>query len=173
MKKILSVLIVGVAMLLAACSKDPGPPGPKGEPGAQGPAGPEGAQGIQGVPGAQGQAGAQGPQGPQGAPGEKGDVGPAGSSAAVSTETGTKQLVEYCGARHLPAGSCTPGNFWEAGEMCKAGKAVAVSCSLDNLGNSPTLASTTVDGNEGRCVWAFTPVPPTMPSAAVTVLCAK
>ncbi len=73
--KIVSILLVGIALSLAGCGRDPGP---KGEPGAQGPAGPQGAQGIQGVAGAQGQPGAQGPQGPQGAPGPKGDKGEKG-----------------------------------------------------------------------------------------------
>jgi len=67
--RIIAVLVVGVALSLAACGRDPGP---KGDTGPQGPSGPQGAQGVQGVPGAQGQAGPQGPQGPQGAPGEKG-----------------------------------------------------------------------------------------------------
>ena len=62
--KILSIVVVGLALSLGACGRDPGP---KGDPGAQGPAGPQGAQGVQGVPGVQGQAGAQGPQGAQGA----------------------------------------------------------------------------------------------------------
>jgi hypothetical protein len=86
MKKIAVAVIVGLALTLAACGRDPGPAGPKGEPGAQGPAGPQGAQGVQGIPGAQGQSGPQGPQGPQGAPGakgDKGDAGPAGASSAV------------------------------------------------------------------------------------------
>ena len=37
--RILPILAVGMALGLAACSRDPGP---KGEPGAQGPAGPQG-----------------------------------------------------------------------------------------------------------------------------------
>lgn len=41
--KIISLLIVGISLFLAACSKDPGP---KGDPGPQGPAGPQGAQGV-------------------------------------------------------------------------------------------------------------------------------
>ncbi|SHH22038.1 hypothetical protein [Bradyrhizobium erythrophlei] len=86
MKRIAVAVVVGLALTLVACGRDPGPAGPKGEPGAQGPAGPQGAQGAQGVPGAQGQSGPQGPQGPQGAPGakgDKGDAGPAGASSAV------------------------------------------------------------------------------------------
>jgi hypothetical protein len=84
--RIIPILVIGLALSLAACGKDPGPAGPKGETGAQGPAGPQGAQGIQGIAGTQGQAGAQGPQGPQGAPGEKGapgDKGAAGETGAV------------------------------------------------------------------------------------------
>jgi hypothetical protein len=75
--KFISLLIVGISLSLAACSKDPGP---KGDPGPQGPAGPQGAQGVQGVPGAQGQAGAQGPQGEKGDKGDVGAVGPAGTA---------------------------------------------------------------------------------------------
>ena len=81
MNRIFPILVVGFALSLGACSRDPGP---KGEPGAQGPAGPQGAQGIQGVSGAQGQAGAQGPQGPQGAPGEKGDKGDKGDGGGAN-----------------------------------------------------------------------------------------
>src|SRR4249919_993007 len=80
--RLLTVLLIGTSLSLAACGKDPGP---KGDPGPQGPAGPQGAQGVQGVPGAQGQAGAQGPQGPQGAPGEKGPKGDKGDPANVRT----------------------------------------------------------------------------------------
>ena len=88
--KIIPILAISAALLLAGCGRDPGPAGPKGEPGAQGPAGPQGAQGVQGIPGAQGQAGAQGPQGPQGAPGtpgaagEKGEKGDKGEAATVA-----------------------------------------------------------------------------------------
>ena len=76
-------VVVGAAVTLAGCGRDPGR---KGETGPQGPAGPQGAQGVQGVPGPQGQQGLQGqqgpqgPQGPQGAPGAKGDPGPAGTT---------------------------------------------------------------------------------------------
>ena len=73
--RIFPMLVVGIAISLAGCGRDPGP---KGEPGSQGPAGAPGAQGVQGIPGAQGQAGAQGPQGAQGAPGDKGEKGDKG-----------------------------------------------------------------------------------------------
>jgi len=73
------MLVVGIAISLAGCGRDPGP---KGEPGPQGPAG---AQGAQGVPGAQGQAGAQGPQGAQGAPGDKGEKGDKGDKGAAGS----------------------------------------------------------------------------------------
>jgi hypothetical protein len=82
MKKIVSTVVIGLAILLSACSKEPAPAGPKGEAGAQGAAGPQGPQGVQGVPGAQGQAGAQGPQGSQGAPG---DTGPKGDKGDIGT----------------------------------------------------------------------------------------
>ena len=76
--RIFPIFVVGVALSLAACGRDPGP---KGEPGPQGPAGPQGAQGVQGVPGA------QGPQGPQGAPGEKGEKGEKGDKGDKSDKS--------------------------------------------------------------------------------------
>ena len=110
--KISHVLLVGIALSLVGCSRDPGP---KGDPGAQGPAGPQGAQGIQGVAGAQGQPGAQGPQGPQGAPGVKGDKGDKGDSAstglrsvqadgAASCETNETLVSVFC-----PSGGAADG----------------------------------------------------------------
>ncbi|MBC7576805.1 hypothetical protein [Tardiphaga sp.] len=82
--KVIPILAIGVALMLAGCGRDPGPAGPKGDVGAQGPAGPQGAQGVQGIPGVQGQAGAQGPQGPQGAPGTPGEKGDKGEAAPVT-----------------------------------------------------------------------------------------
>ena len=116
MRKIAVAVVVGIALTLAACGKEPGPPGPKGDAGAQGPAGPQGAQGVQGVPGAQGQAGPQGPQGPQGAPGakgDKGDAGPAGASAirsvqadgAVSCDADETLVSVFCPAGGAPDGA--------------------------------------------------------------------
>lgn len=112
MRKIAVAVVVGIALTLAACGKEPGPAGPKGDAGPQGPAGPQGAQGLQGVPGQQGQAGPQGPQGPQGAPGAKGDTGPAGSTAlrsvqadgAVSCEADETLVSVFC-----PAGGASDG----------------------------------------------------------------
>ncbi len=113
MKKFAVAVVVGIALTLAACGKEPGPAGPKGDAGPQGPAGPQGAQGVQGVPGQQGQAGPQGPQGPQGAPGAKGDTGPAGSAAlrsvqadgAVSCEADETLVSVFCPAGGAPDGA--------------------------------------------------------------------
>jgi hypothetical protein len=111
--RLLSVLVIGVALSLGGCGRDPGP---KGDPGPQGPAGPQGAQGVQGVAGAQGQAGAQGPQGPQGAPGEKGDKGDAGATnlrsvqtdGAVSCEASETLVAVFCPSGGAPDGTkCT------------------------------------------------------------------
>jgi hypothetical protein len=82
--KYLGIVLVGVALALGGCGRDPGPQGPKGDPGPQGPAGPQGAQGLQGIPGIQGQTGAQGPQGAPGAKGEKGDKGDKGDAGDIS-----------------------------------------------------------------------------------------
>ncbi len=113
MKRIAVAVVVGFALTLAACVKDPGPACPKGDPGAQGPAGPQGAQGVQGIPGVQGQAGPQGSQGPQGAPGAKGDAGPAGASAVRSVQAdgavscdGDETLVSvFCPSGGAPDGA--------------------------------------------------------------------
>ena len=89
--KIWSVLIVGVALSLAGCGKDPGP---KGDPGAQGAAGPQGPQGVQGVPGGQGIAGVQGPIGAQGVPGEKGERGVKGDKGDKGDLSGVLRVVQ-------------------------------------------------------------------------------
>jgi len=112
MRKSILVAVGGVALLLAACGRDPGP---KGDPGAQGPAGPQGAQGIQGAagpqgqPGPQGPQGAQGPQGPQGAPGPKGDSGQAAvrsvqADGAVSCDASETLVSVFC-----PGGGAADG----------------------------------------------------------------
>ena len=121
MKRIFPILVIGFALSLGACSRDPGP---KGEPGAQGPAGPQGAQGIQGVAGAQGQAGAQGPQGPQGAPGEKGatgdkgDKGDKGEAAAVNLRSVQADGAASCEANETLVSVFCPSGGAPDGARC-------------------------------------------------------
>jgi Collagen triple helix repeat (20 copies) len=121
MNRIFPILVVGFALSLGACSRDPGP---KGEPGAQGPAGPQGAQGIQGVAGAQGQAGAQGPQGPQGAPGEKGapgdkgDKGEKGEAAAVNLRSVQADGAASCEANETLVSVFCPSGGAPDGAKC-------------------------------------------------------
>jgi Collagen triple helix repeat (20 copies) len=108
--RIFPILVVGIAISLAGCGREPGA---KGDPGPQGPAGPQGAQGIQGVPGPQGQAGAQGPQGPQGPKGEKGDKGEAASvnvravqaDGPVSCEANETLVSVFCPSGGAPDGA--------------------------------------------------------------------
>ena len=112
MRRIFVAVLMGTALTLAACGRDPGP---KGDAGPQGPAGPQGAQGLQGVPGAQGQQGAQGPQGPQGpqgTPGAKGDSGPAGASVRsvqangeVSCDANENLVSVFCPSGGAPDGA--------------------------------------------------------------------
>jgi hypothetical protein len=125
--KVFPILVIGLALSLGGCGRDPGPAGPKGEPGVQGPAGPQGAQGVQGVPGAQGQAGAQGPQGPQGAPGDKGDKGEKGDKGdkgdrgeAASAGLRAVQLdgAINCDAGELLVAVVCPGGGAPDGAKC-------------------------------------------------------
>jgi len=109
MRSILMAVVVGSAVMLAGCGREPGP---KGETGPQGPAGPQGAQGLQGVAGPQGQQGPQGPQGPQGAPGAKGDPGPAGASiravqvdGQVSCDASETLVSVFCPSGGTPDGA--------------------------------------------------------------------
>jgi hypothetical protein len=105
-----TVAVVLMALMLAACGREPGPAGPKGDTGAQGPAGPQGAQGMQGVPGPEGR---QGQQGLQGTPGPKGDTGPAGVAAvrsvqvegAVSCEADERLVSVFCPSGGAPDGA--------------------------------------------------------------------
>ena len=116
--KISHILLVGIALSLAACGRDPGP---KGDPGPQGPAGPQGAQGVQGVAGVQGQAGAQGPQGPQGAPGdkgEKGDKGDKGDSAAAGLRPIQADGAVSCEANETLVSVFCPGGGAADGAKC-------------------------------------------------------
>jgi len=119
MRRILIAVLMGTALTVAGCGRDPGP---KGETGPQGPAGPQGAQGLQGVPGPQGQQGPQGPQGPQGAPGAKGDPGPAGVSirsvqanGEVSCDANENLVSVFC-----PSGGASDG------AKCGTGPAVGL-----------------------------------------------
>jgi Collagen triple helix repeat (20 copies) len=93
--RIFPMLVVGIAISLAGCGRDPGP---KGDPGPQGPAGPQGAQGVQGAPGEKG---------------DKGDKGAAGSvniravqaDGPVSCE-GSETLVSvFCPSGGAPDGA--------------------------------------------------------------------
>jgi collagen triple helix repeat protein len=113
--RIVPILVMGIAIALAGCGRDPGP---KGDPGAQGPAGPQGAQGVQGVPGAQGQAGAQGPQGPQGAPGEKGEKGDKGDAASVTVRSVQADGAVSCDASEMLVSVFCPSGGAADGAKC-------------------------------------------------------
>ncbi|MEH2502831.1 hypothetical protein V1290_001642 [Bradyrhizobium sp. AZCC 1578] len=119
MRRILMTALMGAALTLAGCGRDPGP---KGDTGPQGPAGPQGVQGLQGVPGPQGQQGPQGPQGPQGVPGPKGDPGPAGASirsVQASGEVG-------CDANENLVSVFCPSGGAPDGAKCGTGPAVGL-----------------------------------------------
>src|SRR5215510_10515069 len=119
MRKSILVAVGGIALLLAACGRDPGP---KGDPGPQGPAGPQGAQGVQGAPGAQGQPGAQGaqgPQGPQGVPGPKGDSAQAIRSVQAEGEVS-------CDASETLVSVFCPSGGASDGAKCGSGPAIGL-----------------------------------------------
>jgi hypothetical protein len=120
MRSIVMAVLVGAAVVLAGCGRDPGP---KGETGPQGPAGPQGAQGIQGVPGAQGQQGPQGPQGPQGAPGAKGDPGPA-APATIRSVQADGQVS--CDATETLVSVFCPSGGAADGAKCGTGPAIGL-----------------------------------------------
>jgi hypothetical protein len=123
--RIFPMLVVGIAISLAGCGRDPGP---KGDPGPQGPAGPQGAQGLQGVPGAQGQAGAQGPQGAQGAPGDKGDKGDKGAAGSVNIRAVQADGAVSCeGSETLVSVFCPSGG---APDAAKCGTAPTIGLCL-------------------------------------------
>ena len=119
MRRILVAVLMGTALIVAGCGRDPGP---KGETGPQGPAGPQGAQGVQGVAGAQGQQGPQGPQGPQGAPGAKGDAGPAGVSIRSVQANGEVS----CDATETLVSVFCPSGGASDGAKCGSGPAVGL-----------------------------------------------
>jgi len=121
MRRILVAVLMGTALIVAGCGRDPGP---KGETGPQGPAGPQGAQGVQGVAGAQGQQGPQGPQGPQGAPGAKGDPGPAGVSIRSVQANGE---VSCDASENLVSVFCSSGG---APDVAKCGTGPAIGLCL-------------------------------------------
>ena len=101
------IMITAPALLLAACSQEPGPPGPKGEQGVQGPAGPQGAPGPKGDKGDKGDAG---PAGPAGAPGSqsvaapKGEVTTGGIRVVQSDEIATCEDSEILVSIYCPSG---------------------------------------------------------------------
>jgi hypothetical protein len=152
MKKIVFAVVVGMAVTLSACGKEPGQ---KGEPGPQGPAGPQGAQGVQGVsgpqgqpgpqgpqgvpgpkgekgdkgdPGAQGQQGAQGPQGPQGTPGPKGDKGEKGAPGADGASLRSMQAdgVVSCDASETLVSVFCPSGGTPDGAKCGTSPSVGL-----------------------------------------------
>ena len=71
-KLLVTIPLVLILVLAAACEGEAGPSGPAGAAGSAGPAGPAGPVGDQGA------AGPQGPRGPQGAAGPQGPRGPQG-----------------------------------------------------------------------------------------------
>ena len=110
--RLFPVLVVGISIVLAACSRDPGPKGEQGPPGpagAQGAAGPAGPAGPQGTAGAKGDKGDRGEQGDRGDKGDKGDGGGSNlrivqSNDALSCETNETLVSVFC-----PGGGAADG----------------------------------------------------------------
>ncbi len=117
MTRILMAVLVGTALALAGCGRDPGP---KGMPALKDQAPVRRArralQGVARRSRATGRPGPQGPQGPQrprGAPGAKGDPGPAGASirsvqasgGPVSCDAGETLVSVFCPSGGAPDGA--------------------------------------------------------------------
>jgi hypothetical protein len=131
--RVLSSLVVGsmAAIMLVACSRDPGPQGPPGPAGAKGETGPAGAKGEAGAAGAKGEPGPRGeagPAGPKGEPGPKGEAGPAGPQGARGEAgppgPGTSGLRVVRGAGTL---TCGPGEVLVS-LLCSSGSADGGQC---------------------------------------------
>jgi Collagen triple helix repeat (20 copies) len=116
--KLIPVLVLGLSISLAACSRDPGPKGdtgPQGEQGAQGAPGPQGVAGAKGDKGDRGDKGDKGDRGDKGEKGDKGDRGEKGdagtvnirvvqSDASVSCDTDETLVSAFC-----PSGGAADG----------------------------------------------------------------
>lgn len=116
----IAVLVIGLAMLMAACAGPEGPEGPAGPPGPEGPAGPAGPPGP------------EGPAGPEGPPGPAGEAEAAAAAEVTCVEchnettliTGKRTAWEtslhgsgtstsYAGGRDSCAGCHSGGTFKE------------------------------------------------------------
>ncbi len=104
MKKIVTVLMIGTAMMLAGCGREPGPAGPKGEAGAQGPAGPRHAR----RPGRARAADkpAAGARGPRGPPGRRPCSPGTSSPARLKGGPSRGQCRTVCASHFHPIGDC-------------------------------------------------------------------
>jgi collagen triple helix repeat protein len=119
--KLIPVLVLGLSISLAACSRDPGPKGdtgPQGQPGAQGVPGPQGPQGIAGTKGDKGDKGDRGDKGDKGDKGDRGEKGDKGekgdtgnvnirvvqSDASVSCDNDETLVSAFC-----PSGGAADG----------------------------------------------------------------
>ena len=96
------IMITAPALLLAACSQEPGPPGPKGEQGVQGPAG------------------------PQGAPGPKGDKGDKGDVAATNVRAVQADGAVSCDASETLVSVFCPSGGAADGAKCVTPPAVGL-----------------------------------------------
>jgi hypothetical protein len=102
-----------LAVLLLACTGDPGrdgqpgspgapgAQGTKGDPGEQGPPGPTGADGTPGAAGPAGPPGAEGPPGPQGPQGEQGPPGPGAGITVSGTRLRARYLASSDGSKEF------------------------------------------------------------------------
>jgi hypothetical protein len=106
--------IICLSLLLAACSREPGP---KGDTGPQGPAGP---QGIAGPPGP------VGPQGPQGVRGDKGEKGEKEEPGAANIRIVQSDGQVSCDANETLASVFCPSGGTPDGPKCEKSPTVGL-----------------------------------------------
>ncbi len=121
--KLFPVVVVGLSVLLAACSREPGP---KGDPGPQGAQGVPGAQGPQGAPGPKGEKGDKGDKGDQGAKGDKGDQGDKGDAGSANLRVVQSYDTVNCEANETLVSVFCPSGGAADGARCSTSPAIGL-----------------------------------------------
>lgn len=145
----LTLAIIMVMVLFAACTGTPGIEGAQGVPGE---AGPQGPQGIQGEVGPQGSVGPQGPVGPQG---EKGEDGKDGVTPTVTISEDGYWVINGVKTFYKALGE--DGKDGQDGENGADGKAPTIEISSDGYWiingvktEYKAIGKDGIDGDDGK-----------------------